>query len=200
MTPLLQLHRRLRYLFIPLLLAGFAMPAIGGDPTPNRREIMLNYTHVPHVSCAGEDVDLRGVLEIKFKHRPDGVAPRGLEDISLPKGFNGITCKENEPTCLVGKGQRTGRKYMASTIQIVPGSIKPLFPEKNGLPGSGQLKLKLRITGVPNPPGQPDSCPGCTVPFSLVYTVTWRFKNKDVNFFQYSKPPFAICCRTSGCF
>lgn len=173
---------------------------MGGDPTPNKREIKLNYTDVPNVPCAGEKVDLRGEVQIKFAQQPGGVAPRGLEDISLPKGFNGITCAENEPTCLVGIGQGLiHRKYMASTdIRIVPKSLK-VTPEKNGLPGEGQLKLKLHITGVPNPPGQPDSCPGCTVPFSLVYTVTWKFKNKQLNFFQYKKPPFEICCRRSGC-
>jgi hypothetical protein len=42
-----------QYLFIGLLLASFAVFAMGqGDKTPNRREIALNSK--PEVLCAGE--------------------------------------------------------------------------------------------------------------------------------------------------
>jgi hypothetical protein len=41
MNPLIQLHKQFQYLFVALLLAGFAMPAMGEDPTLTTRNLHL---------------------------------------------------------------------------------------------------------------------------------------------------------------
>ena len=60
-----RLHRQLQYLFIALLLACFAIPAMGErDKTPNHKEFPLN--SILQVPCAGEKVNIRGELKLKF--------------------------------------------------------------------------------------------------------------------------------------
>jgi hypothetical protein len=68
MNPLIQLNRQLQYLFIAVLLACFAIPAMGErDKTPNHKEIIIN--SIRQVLCASEQVDLRGELKLKFEDR-----------------------------------------------------------------------------------------------------------------------------------
>ena len=64
---------RLALLLIPLLLACFAIPAMGEDKTPNHKEVLLN-TIPPNMSvpCAGEQVDIRGQLKLKFGFKKFG--------------------------------------------------------------------------------------------------------------------------------
>ena len=70
---------RLALLLIPLLLACFLIPAMGEDKTPNHKEVLLN-SIPPNMSvpCAGEQVDIRGQLKLKFgfkKFGPTGDRP-----------------------------------------------------------------------------------------------------------------------------
>jgi hypothetical protein len=193
MTPLIQLHRQLQYLFIALLLACFAIPAMGErDKTPNHKEIMIN--SIPQVLCAGEKVDLRGQLKLAFGVREFfGVRAVGPVDIKLQKGFSG-TCPSTEGTCLVGIGKTTRRRYVASKRLEIPGGVET--HELNGL-GVGTFKLRFLITGNPNPPPQGDPNPGNEVRFKLLYTVSYKFSNDKVTFFKATPD---ICCRRSGCY
>jgi hypothetical protein len=193
MHPLIQPNRQLQYLFIALLLACFAIPAMGEqDKTPNHKEIIIN--SIPQVLCAGEKVDLRGQLKLAFGAREFlGVRAVGPVDIKLQKGFSG-TCPSTEETCLVGIGKTTRRRYVASKRLEIPGGVET--HELNGL-GVGTFKLRFLITGNPNPPPQGDPNPGNEVRFKLLYTVSYKFSNNKVTFFKATPD---ICCRRSGCY
>lgn len=193
MHPLIQPNRQLQYLFIALLLACFAIPAMGErDKTPNHKEIIIN--SIPQVLCAGEKVDLRGQLKLAFGVREFlGVRAVGPVDIKLQKGFSG-TCPSTEETCLVGIGKTTRRRYVASKRLEIPGGVET--KELNGL-GVGTFKLRFLITGNPNPPPQGDPNPGNEVRFKLLYTVSYKFSNNKVTFFKATPD---ICCRRSGCY
>jgi hypothetical protein len=193
MHPLIQPNRQLQYLFIALLLACFAIPAMGEqDKTPNHKEIIIN--SIPQVLCAGEKVDLRGQLKLAFGVREFlGVRAVGPVDIKLQKGFSG-TCPSTEETCLVGIGKTTRRRYVASKRLEIPGGVET--KDLNGL-GVGTFKLRFLITGNPNPPPQGDPNPGNEVRFKLLYTVSYKFSNNKVTFFKATPD---ICCRRSGCY
>jgi hypothetical protein len=182
MNPLIQLHRQLQYLFIALLLACFAMPAMGErDETPNHKKIILN--SIRNVQCAGENVDIRGELKLKFGMGQFlGVRQFGPVDRDLQKGFSG-NCP-NSGECLVGIGKTTKRRYMANKrIAVTAVETKKL----NGL-GVGTCTIRLFVTGNPNPRGEGDPCPGCTVRFSLQYTLSYKFNENDkVTFFKCAK-------------
>jgi len=195
MNPLLQLNRQLQYMFIAVLLACFAIPAMGErDKTPNHKEIIIN--SIPQVLCAGEKVDLRGVLTLKFGVKEFfGQRLFGPVDIKLEKGFFGGACPSTEETCLVGIGKTTGRRYVASKRLEIPGGVET--KKLNGL-GVGTFKLRFLVTGNPNPPPQGDPNPGNIVRFKLLYTVSYKFNdNNKVTFFKATPD---ICCRGSGCY
>jgi hypothetical protein len=185
MNPLIQLHRQIQYLFIALLLACFAIPAMGErDKTPNRKEIIIN--RVRQVPCAGEEADLCGELHVKFGVK-ESLGERLLSpvEVKLAKGFSGA-CPDNGD-CLVGFGKTTRRKYVRERIGI-PGGVKT--EKVNGL-GVGTFKLRLLVKANPNPPGQGDPCPGCRpVRFGLLYTVTYKFNNNNKLTFFNASPPF----------
>ena len=115
---------RLALLLIPLVLACFAIPAMGEDKTPNHREVLLFYYPWTCPSpCAGEKVDIRGILKLKFGFKKFDWgrrlrAPFHPVDRDLAKGYGKITCP-NSGQCDVGRGQPlpvgTGRKYTADT-------------------------------------------------------------------------------------
>lgn len=193
MHPLIQPNRQLHYLFIALLLACFAIPAMGEqDKTPNHKEIIIN--SIPQVLCANEKVDLRGQLKLAFGVREFlGVRAVAPVDIKLQKGFSG-TCPSTEETCLVGIGKTTRRRYVASKRLEIPGGVET--HELNGL-GVGTFKLRFLITGNPNPPPQGDPNPGNEVRFKLLYTVSYKFSDNKVTFFKATPD---ICCRRSGCY
>jgi hypothetical protein len=193
MNPLIQLNRLLQYLFIAVLLACFAIPAMGErDKTPNHKEIIIN--SIRQVLCASEQVDLRGELKLKFEDREIfGIRQFGPVDIKLEKGFSGA-CPSTEETCLVGIGKTTRRRYVASK-RIETRGLET--HELNGL-GVGTFKLRFLVTGNPNPPPQGDPNPGNIVRFKLLYTVSYKFNdNHKVTFFKATPD---ICCRGSGCY
>jgi hypothetical protein len=177
MNPLIQLHRQLQYLFIPLLLTGFVIPAMGADPTPNHKELTLNKTPANErwreVSCVGvaEGVDIRGKLKLRFGMK-DGFFR--VVDGDLATGWSGA-CPKNG-NCLVGFGKITNRRYTANTqVGTGVGEVKNkrINDERTGL-----CTIKLYITSSPNPPGQADPCPGCRpANFRLVYEVTYKFND-----------------------
>jgi hypothetical protein len=115
------------------------------DPTPNHREITINWLPIPTVPCAfgGEKVDLRGILKLAFRASGGLVRP---EHVELQQGFSG-TCPSTEETCLVGIGQTTRRRYVATKTEVKNIDTSPAL---NGV-GGGTFKLKVLITGTPNP-------------------------------------------------
>jgi hypothetical protein len=181
MDPLIQLNRQLQYSFIAVLLACLATPAMAQrDNTPNHKEIIL--TSITSVPCAGENVDIRGEVKLKFGHGDFfGTRQFGPVNRDLAKGFSG-NCP-NSGECQIGIGQTTRRKFMANTrIGITEVNTEDL----NGL-GVGTCKLFLVVTGVPNPPPQADAAPGREVHFKLLYTVSYKFHNNKVTLFKATR-------------
>jgi hypothetical protein len=152
MNPLIQLNRRLRYLFIALLLTCFAISAMGEDPTPNHKEFTLNKTPANarwrQVECAGvaEGVDIRGRLKLKFGMKDfSGTGHREFlpVDRDLETGWSGKCPNSGE--CLVGVGKITNRKYTAKT-KIGPTGLRT-WEGNDG--GGGTATIKLFITAHP---------------------------------------------------
>jgi hypothetical protein len=180
MNPLIQLNRQPQYLFIALLLACFAIPAMGErDKSPNHKEFNLNT--IPQVRCAGEKVDIRGEGKLKFGFR-EILGQRFFMPVDgdLAKGIGQKICP-NSGQCEVGVGLSTRRKYMANT------RIGIKDPENLVGDGvrTGSCKAYLVVTGVANPPPQGDVAPGTQVKFRLFYTVTYKWNSDHkVTFFE----------------
>jgi hypothetical protein len=126
MNPLIQLNKQLQYLFIALLLACFVIPAMGGDPTPNHKEFRLNKTPADarwrQVPCAGEGVDIRGLLKLKFGMGDffnTGHLQFGPVGRDLAAGWESGGCP-NRGDCLVGFGKTTRRRYTAKKELRLP--------------------------------------------------------------------------------
>jgi hypothetical protein len=172
-----------------------AMAQSAKDPTPNHREITINWLPIPTVPCAfgSEEVDLRGILKLAFRAQEfRGARTVRPVNVELQQGFSG-TCPSPKPstekTCLVGIGQTTRRRYVARELQA-----KDIdSPALNGV-GIGTFKLRVLITS--NPPPQPDPFLGKEVRFNLLYHVTYGFSNGKVTFFKTTRD---ICCPRSGC-
>jgi hypothetical protein len=110
MNPSIQRNRQPQCLFIALLLVGFATtqsamgqilsPIPKNDPTPNHRDFRVDVVKFVPVPCAGENVQLRGELELHFKTITD----------------NGVTRPRPESAVLkvTGTGQSTRRTYVAN--------------------------------------------------------------------------------------
>ena len=172
---------QLALLLIPLVFAcfGLAQSTEAADPTPNHREIVIN--SIPQIPCAGEKVDLRGFLRIKF----------GVKEFFSVRTFGPVDIKLEQ---FSGRGQTTGRKYEASPRLEMPGGLET--NELNGK-GFGTFKLRFLVTGNPNPPPQGDPNPGNVVRFKLLYTVGYEFSKNKVTSFKATRD---ICCRGSGCY
>ena len=202
MNSSIQPNRQLQYLFVALLLAGFAMPAMGQkDKTPNHKEILLNKTDNGRrqVLCTDEDVDIRGLVKLKFGMKDffgTGRREFGPVDRDLATGWSGACPKSGE--CLVGFGKTTNRKYMAHTTLGMP-CIKT--KNVNGV-GLGICTVSLFVTAKPYP-----ASPGSEVHFKLVYTISYKFDDNKVTSFDVS-PDFGkiVCgqsqinCGVSKCF
>ena len=176
---------RLAILLIPLLLACFAIPAMGErDETPNHKEFFINSIRNVPSPCGSEMVDIRGLLTLKFGFEEFAGERRFMPvDRDLAKGYGQITCP-NSGECWVGIGKSSGRKYMANKT-ITVNNVGNKIDSKNeikGFYGTGTCTIKLFVTGIPNPPGQGDPCPGCTFKrFSVEYTLSYEFnKNHKV--------------------
>jgi hypothetical protein len=184
MNPLFYLSRRFRYLFIALLLVCFAMPAMGQrDKTPNHKEIILN--KVRQVLCTDEDVDIRGQLKLKFGHGQFFGQPFFMPvDRNLATGWSGACPNSGE--CLVGFGRTTGRKYVANTTVGITGV------ENKNLNGVkvGTCTLFLLVTAKPYPAN-----PRNEVRFKLLYTISYKFHDNKVTFFDVSPQFGKISCR-----
>ena len=146
------------------------------------------------VPCAGEQVDIRGQLKLKFgfgKFGPGGEPQFFPVDGEVAKGYGQINCP-NSGQCDVGRGQPlpvgTGRKYTADTRIGITRVENHVVNGKGD--GGGECDLFLLITSVPNPAPQGDPCPRCRpVTFKLWFTATYGFeKNKngkrEVTFFK----------------
>lgn len=206
MNALIQLNRQLRYLFITLLLASFAVvqsaQAIGPEPseddlignmaeeddavldlsaetgnaamgqpnqTPNHRLIRIDFRK--SISCA-EVVKVSSQWHVHFKKISEGAVE--VESANL-KQFS-------------GKGETTGRKYMAG---------KAFFPEKsvtikNGIK-EGKFVLEFVVIGPPNPAGKPDPNPRRTFRFKVQQTVRYKFAMGKVK--SLDKGAIDIDCR-----
>jgi hypothetical protein len=175
MNPSIQPNRQLQYLFIALLLACFAIPAMGQrDKTPNHKEIILN--KVRQVLFTDEDVDIRGQLKLKFGHAQIlGKSFFMPVDADLAKGWSGACPNSGE--CLVGFGKTTRRQYVANTkVGITCVANKNINGEK-----VGTSTLFLLITAKPYPAN-----PRNEVRFKLVYTISYKFHDNKVTFFDVS--------------
>jgi hypothetical protein len=184
MHPSIQLNRQLQYLFIALLLACFAMPAMGErDKTPNHKEFRLN--SVRFIQCAGENVDIRGLVKLKFgMGQFHGQRQFGPVDRDLQEGFSPGKCP-NSGECLVGFGKPTRRRYTAKKGIAVTAIDTTKVGNLKGVKGVGTCTIKLFVTGNPNPPGEADPCPGCIVRFSLEYNLSYEWdKNDKLTFFK----------------
>ena len=184
MNPLIQLNRQLQYLFIALLFACFAIPAMGErDETPNHKEFFLHtITRQVPPPCGSEAVDIRGMVKLKFGFGHFAGQRFFMPvDRDLAKGIGNITCP-NSGQCDVGRGQSTGRQYKADKVITVNDVTNKIDTNNKikGFYGSGTCKIKLFVTGNPNPAGQGESCPECTFSrFSLEYTLTYEFNKND---------------------
>ena len=174
MNSSIQSNRQLRYLFIALLLAGFSMPAMGRDKTPNHKEIILN--KVRQVLFTDEDADIRGELHLKFGHGQfAGQSFFMPVDIDLAKGWNGACPNSGE--CLVGFGKLSHRQYVAK----VKGGIACVRTENINGKKAGTATLFLVITAKPYPAN-----PSSVVTFKLVYTVSYTYDDNKVTGFGVS--------------
>jgi hypothetical protein len=195
MNPLIQPNRQLQYLFVALLLAGFAMPAMGQrDKTPNHKEILLNKAENGgrrQVLCTDEDVDIRGLLKLKFGMKDFSGTDRrefGPVDRDLEIGWSGKCPNSGE--CLVGFGKTTRRQYVANTKLGMP-CIKT--KNVNGLK-VGTCAVSLFVTAKSYPAN-----PGNEVRFKLVYTISYKFDDNKVTSFEVSPKFGAIACRDVDC-
>jgi len=188
---LIQLNRQPQYLFIALLLACFAIPAMGErDKSPNHKEFNLNT--IPQVRCSGEKVDIRGEGKLKFGFKEIGDQRFFMPvDGDLAKGIGQKICP-NSGQCEVGVGLSTRRKYMANT-RIGIKDPENLVEDGSG---TGSCKVYLIVTSVPNRPPQGDVAPGTQVKFRLFYTVTYKWDSDHrVTFFKATPaPPSTIEC------
>ena len=200
MNPLNQLNRQDQYLFIALLLACFAIPAMGErDETPNHKEVYLNtITRDIPPPCGSEMVDIRGLVKLKFGFGNfNGQRAFFPVDRDLAKGIGNITCP-NSGQCDVGIGQDSKRRYKADKVIAVRGVTNEIDTRNKipGVYGVGTCTIRFFITGNPNPAGQAESCPECTFKrFSLDYTLSYQFnKNDKVTDFKVIKRATNIMC------
>jgi hypothetical protein len=165
------------------------------DKTPNHKEFRLN--SIRQVQCAGEDVDIRGLLKLKFgmgeflRVRQFGPVERDLKE-----GFSGNCPSSGE--CLVGFGKTTRRRYTAKKGIAVTAIDTEKVGNLKRVKGGGTCTIKLFVTGNPNPPGEADPCPGCIVSFSLEYNLSYAFNENDkLTFFKVinQKTPVIRDCR-----
>ena len=152
------------------------------DKTPNHEEFFINtITGQVPPRCGSEMVDIRGQVKLKF-----GMGEFNGQRYFMPvqrdlaKGIGNKNCP-NSGGCEVGVGKSSGRKYKADkTISV--NDVGNFIDQPNKIPGVfgvGSCKIKLFVTGNPNPAGQAESCPECKFrSFSLEYTLTYSF-NKN---------------------
>ena len=181
MNPSIQLNRQL---LIALLLSCFAIPATAQrDRTPNHKEIILN--KVRQVLCSDEDADIRGELHLKFGHREIFGQPFFMPvDVDLAKGFSGACPNSGE--CLVGSGKTTNRQYVANTTV----GINSVENENINGVKVGKCTLILFLTAKPYPAN-----PRNEVRFKLLYTISYKFHDNKVTFFDVSPQFGKISCR-----
>jgi hypothetical protein len=174
MNSSIQTNRRLQYLFIPLLLAGFAVPALEGGPARDTETIILN--NVRQVLCTEENADIRGKLELKFGHQKqaNGETMFVPVNIRLVEGFSGACPNNGE--CLVGFGKSpTRRRYVANTTGFLRCTRN--FNDNGVKAGWGAFFLVLTAQSH-------NANPGNEVRFRLAYTISYKFHNNNVTNFK----------------
>jgi hypothetical protein len=190
LNPLIQLNRKLHYLFVALLFASFAIAqSVQAEPDEdspnvaksaamgkaakhgNQRMILFDYTTDPIICSLNEQVQLHGKIRISFKKTGKNVR---LNTASL-ENFEGV-------------GLTTNREYVADKVmleitrlnspRISPG-FRALLPSDLDfianliIPVTGKHPTDLNsATG--------DPLPGQDVHFQLVYSIGWRSLNGKV--------------------
>src|SRR5215470_1642957 len=163
MNPRIQQKQTTPVFVVALLFVGFATtqgamgqllsPIPKNDPTPNHRDFRVNVVKFVPVPCAGENVQLKGELELHFK------------TITT----NGVTRPRPESAVLkvTGTGQSTGRTYVANSNP----SVSEFEVKSQPLPGLFVINwiLKFNVVGNPNPSPRGDPCPRCVRRFTLKY-------------------------------
>jgi hypothetical protein len=194
LNPLIQLNRKLHYLFVALLFASFAVAqsvqAELDEDSPNvaesaamgkaakhrnQRMILFDYTTDPIICSLNEQVELHGKIRISFKKEGKNVR---LNTASL-ENFEGV-------------GLTTNREYVADKVMleitrldsphISPG-LRLLLPSDLDFIAS----LIIPVTGkhptdLNSATGDP--LPGKDVHFQLVYSIGWRSLNGKVAGFR----------------
>jgi hypothetical protein len=179
MNPLIQRNRQLQYLFIALLLLGFAitqsamgepLEQISGKP-PNHPEFQIKLDQNVPCVFGNERVQLNGTLQLHFET---------INGVAHPKPM----ASRLEAT---GTGESSHRTYVAINT--------PFFTDvdsggKVGGPTRGHLDLKFKVVANPNPQGQADVCPRCVFQFTLKYSIDYlaRAKVNEISGTQHLCP------------
>ena len=172
LNPLIQLNRKLHYLFVALLFASFAVAqSVQADAMRkaakhrNQRMILFDYTTDRIICSFNEQVQLHGKIRISFKKKGKNVR---LNTASL-ENFEGV-------------GLTTKREYVADTVTLQIPNLSPGF--RLLLPTDLQIaNLIIPVTGkhptdLNSATGDP--LPGVDVHFQLVYTIGWKSRNGKV--------------------
>jgi hypothetical protein len=178
MNSLIQRNRQLQYLFIALLLVGFAITqsAMGLDTggreplnrirnkPPNHPEFRVKLDQ--NVPCAfgNERVQLNGTLQLHFET---------INGVAHPKPM----ASRLEAT---GTGQSSHRTYVAISTPIAADvdNVRKVLGETHG-----HLDLEFKVVANPNPQGQADVCPGCVFQFTLKYSIHYSALAKVLDIF-----------------
>jgi hypothetical protein len=187
---LIQLNRKLHYLFVALLFASFAVAqSVQAEPDEdspnvaesaamgkaanhrsrrNQRMILFDYTTDPIICSFNEQVELHGKIRISFKKKGKKVRPvtASLEN------FQGV-------------GLTTKREYVADTVTLqvlnlsrVPPGLRLLLPTDLLIASITIQVTGKHPTGLNSATGDP--LPGKDVHFQLVYSIGWKSRNGKV--------------------
>jgi hypothetical protein len=191
MTPLVQLNRKLTYLFIALLLASFAIAqsaravtpeldvssgeanaATGqqaNEAEPNRRAFRFNFRDMRQ--CASGNVTMGGELVVTFQNEF-----RTPTLFRMKPKFIAVTAFSGT----VQTGNRTLRVESVDIKDVVASLPFPVF-------GTGEFKIEMIVTGPALPGGLP-------LRFRLLFAPNgYRFNRVQVTDFNPDRTPKVDC-------
>ena len=188
MTPLVQLNRKLTYLFIALLLASFAIAqsaravtpeldvssgeanaATGqqaNEAEPNRRAFRFNFRDMRQ--CASGNVTMGGELVVTFQN-----------EFRTPRLFR-MKPKFIAVTNFSGTVQAGNRTLRVESVAIK--DVEASLP-----PGTGTFKIELIVVGPALPGGLP-------LRFQVLFAPNnYEFNNVQVTEFNPDRTPHVSC-------
>lgn len=177
--------------FALFALACFALStANAAQPkAPNHPQVPIAFTANPG-QCAPEEVKVSGVLQLDFEKEGQVVQVKGAKFLRFS-----------------GTGQKTGRKYVPTKVDVEKSKHANFQSGGGGVEGGGNFIVEFQVIGHPKPAGpagQGDPCFGCTYHFTVNYKVAYTFKRnfkvqesvKELEK-QLDKPK--VCCNRNGC-